>query len=147
MTADFRNVDTSRRDPVETWPTEALEAALSRGSLDDWARINREIRRQPWGRVARTVEALLGYSRPYGVDLLMERAVARAREAADARDRAEVAEEVCRLVGESGLSRTDIASLLGTSASRLSTYVTGRVTPSAAVMVRLRRLAIAPPQS
>lgn len=137
----FRNVDGSRDDAVEDWPTEALDAALTRGSLADWARINAAIRRQPWGRVARTVEAILGYSRPYGVDLLMERAIARARASADARDRAAVAEDVRRLVTASGLSRAQVAALLGTSTTRLSTYVTGRVTPSAAFMVRLRRLA------
>jgi hypothetical protein len=31
------------------------------------------------------------------------------------------------------------ASRIGTSPSRLSTYVTGKVTPSAALLVRMRR--------
>lgn len=42
---------------------------------------------------------------------------------------------------ESGLSRAEFASRVGTSASRLSTYVSGRVTPSAALLLRMRRVA------
>jgi hypothetical protein len=33
-----------------------------------------------------------------------------------------------------------VAARIGTSASRLSTYVTGKVTPSAALLVRMRRV-------
>ena len=137
----FRNVDSSPGEPVEQWPTEALESALDRGSLEQWARIAQAIRRQPWGRVARTVESVLLFSRPYGVDLLMERAIATARAEADAADKAEVAAEVRDTLKAAGLSRAEAANLLGTSTSRLSTYATGRVTPSAAFMVALRRLA------
>ena len=137
----FRNVDSSPGEPVERWPTEALESALDRGSLEQWARIAQAIGRQPWGRVARTVESVLLFSRPYGVDLLMERAIATARAEADAADKAEVAAEVRDTLKAAGLSRAEAANLLGTSTSRLSTYATGRVTPSAAFMVALRRLA------
>jgi len=137
----FRNVDSSPGEPVEQWPTEALESALERGSIEHWARIAQAIRRQPWGRVSRSVESVLSYSRPYGVDLLMERAIATARAEADAADKAEVAAQVRDALKASGLSRTEAADLLGTSTSRLSTYATGKVTPSAAFMVALRRLA------
>jgi len=137
----FRNVDADPDSPVESWPTEALEAALTRGSLRHWGRINAAIRAAPWGRVARTVESILGYSRPYGVAELMERAISRARSDADSADRAEVAAQVRGLLADTGRSRAEVAALLGTSTSRLSTYATGRVTPSAVVMVRLRRLA------
>jgi transcriptional regulator with XRE-family HTH domain len=43
-----------------------------------------------------------------------------------------------RLIEESGLSRREFASHIGTSTSRLSTYATGKVTPSAALMLRMR---------
>ena len=70
----------------------------------------------------------------------MERVIARAREEAEASEREAVAAEVDRLVRASGLSRAEFASRIGTSASRLSTYVTGKVTPSAALLVRMRRV-------
>lgn len=68
----------------------------------------------------------------------MERVIELARQEAEARERQEVASEIDGLVRESGLSRSEFASRIGTSPSRLSTYVTGRVTPSAALLVRMR---------
>jgi DNA-binding transcriptional regulator YiaG len=137
----FRNVDTSPDDPVSEWPLEAIQTALERGSLSYWRRLANAIHEEPWGPVARRVEEVLGYSRPYGVAEAMERVIARAREAAEEEERGAVAQEVAGLIRESGLSRAEFASRIGTSASRLSTYVTGRVTPSAAALVRMRRLA------
>ncbi|MDN5748643.1 MAG: helix-turn-helix domain-containing protein [Pseudonocardia sp.] len=45
----------------------------------------------------------------------------------------------------SGRTRADFARSVGTSASRLSTYVNGSVTPSAAMLVRMRRVAAGEP--
>jgi DNA-binding transcriptional regulator YiaG len=137
----FRNVDTSPNDPVEDWPLEAIQTCLERGSLVYWRRLATAIQAEPWGPVARGVEEVLTYSRPYGVSLLMERIIARARESAEASEREEVAAEVQRLVEASGLSRAEFASRIGTSTSRLSTYATGKVTPSAALLVRMRNAA------
>lgn len=81
----FRNVDASVEDPVETWPTEAVEAAMARGGLPEWRRIAAAVRREPWGPVATTVESILTYTRPYGVDLLMERVITAARSPAPRR--------------------------------------------------------------
>ncbi len=67
----------------------------------------------------------------------MERVISVARKEAEAKERRSVAAEVDRLVRESGLSRSGFAFQIGTSASRLSTYATGKVTPSAALMLRL----------
>lgn len=135
----FRNVEASPGDPVSEWPLEAIQTALERGGLAHWRRLAEAIRKQPWGAVARRVEEVLTYSRPYGVAAAMEQAIALAREAAEAAEREVVAAEVDRLVRASGLSRAEFASRIGTSASRLSTYVTGKVTPSAALLVRMRR--------
>jgi DNA-binding transcriptional regulator YiaG len=135
----FRNVDASPGDPVSEWPLEAIQTALERGGLSHWRRLAKAIQAQPWGPVARRVEEVLTYSRPYGVAPAMERVIAKAREASEAAEREAVAAEVDLLVRSSGLSRAEFASRIGTSASRLSTYVTGRVTPSAALLVRMRR--------
>lgn len=137
----FRNVDASPDDPVAEWPIEGIQAALERGSLIYWRRLAGAIQAEPWGRVARRVEKVLAYSRPYGVANLMERVIADAREAAEANERRAVAAEISCLVAESGLSQADFASQIGTSASRLSTYVNGKVTPSASLLVRMRGVA------
>ena len=140
----FRNVRTDPSDPVEAWPTEAVQTALERGDLEHWRRIASVIRRDPWGPTARQVEEILRHSRPYGVANLMESVIARARAAALREERATVAREITDAITRSGMGRAELAARLGTSASRLSTYASGKVTPSATFMVRLRRVAGAP---
>ena len=141
MTTAFRHVDVDPASPVGSWPYEALVTVIERGSIGDWARLTREIRRDPWGPVARQVELYLTYAQPWGVGPLLQRAVASARAAAEADERAAVAREVRGLIDASGLTAAGFASRIGTSRSRLSTYCTGRVTPSAALLVRMRRVA------
>jgi DNA-binding transcriptional regulator YiaG len=76
----------------------------------------------------------------YGTAELLEGVVARARKLAADSEREDVASEVRELVGRSGLSKQDFAERVGTSRSRLSTYMSGKVVPSAALMVRIRRV-------
>ena len=136
----FRNVDVPEGAPVDQWPYEALVTAIERGGIRDWALVARRIRQDPWGPVARQVELYLSYAQPWGVGALLRRALDSARAEAEAGERAAVAEEVRALVARSGLSPAEFASRVGTSRSRLSTYRNGRVTPSAAMLVRMRRL-------
>lgn len=138
---NFRNVDASPDDPVAEWPIEAIQAALERGSLKHWHRLAAAIQAQPWGAVARAVEQVLTYSRPYGVSIAMERVIERARRDAETGERAAVAAEVQRLIEESALSRREFAARIGTSTSRLSTYATGKVMPSAALLLRMQAAA------
>lgn len=139
MPLAFRNLTIDPSAPVAEWPTEAVQAALERGDLADWHRLAVEVERQPWGRTARTVEEVLSYSRPYGVADAMEAVIARARARAEHREREIVADEIRQVIERSGLTSAEFASRVGTSASRLSTYSTGKVVPSATFMVRLRR--------
>jgi transcriptional regulator with XRE-family HTH domain len=67
--------------------------------------------------------------------------VARARKMASDSERADVASEVQGLVDRSGLPKSEFAERIGTSRSRLSTYMSGKVVPSATLMVRMRRVA------
>lgn len=140
----FRNVDASPDDPVAKWPVEAIQTVLERGDLSHWRRLGDEIRARPWGPVARKVEETLGYSRPYGIAKAMERVIERARDLHEEAERETVSAEVDQLIRASGLSRAEFASRIGTSASRLSTYATGKVTPSATLLLRMRRVAEVP---
>ncbi|MGH3615349.1 MAG: helix-turn-helix domain-containing protein [Pseudonocardia sp.] len=141
MSLAFRNIEVSPDDPVETWPTEAVLTALERGGLSHWRRLAAAIRADPWGPVARRVEEALAIAERYGVAPLFVDAVRAARERAERAERAEVAAEIGRLLGDSGLGRAEFAAAVGTSPSRLSTYLSGRITPSAALLVRMRRVA------
>lgn len=145
MTLTFRNLENVSPDsPVREWPTEAVLAALERGSLRDWRRLIRAIEAEPWGEVARKVEQALEVSRPYGVAGLMERAIERARVRTASNERDEIARQVRHHLRRSGLTQTEFAERIGTSASRLSTYITGKVTPSAALLLRMQRVSSDP---
>jgi ribosome-binding protein aMBF1 (putative translation factor) len=141
MPLAFRNLTITPDAPVPEWPTEAVQAALERGDLADWHRIVAAMQADPWGRTARQVEEVLSHSRPYGVTEAMQTALSRARQRAEANERAAVAAEIREAVERSGLSQAEFASRIGTSASRLSTYASGKVTPSATLMLRIRRVA------
>ncbi|HKR50073.1 MAG TPA: helix-turn-helix transcriptional regulator [Pseudonocardiaceae bacterium] len=138
MSLVFRNIDVSPEDPVEVWTTEAILTALERGGLEHWRRIAAAINEDPWGPVARRVEEALRVSQLYGVGVVMADVLAAARRRAE---RAAVAAEITRLQAASGITRAEFASAIGTSVSRLSTYLSGKVTPSAALLVRMRRVA------
>ena len=141
-TLKFRNVDASPDDPVETWPFEGILAAVERGTLPDWDRLAIAIRADPWGPVAQQVLEAVHLSHPYGTTELLEAVVARARQLAIDSERDNVASAVRDLVGRSGLSKQDFADRIGTSRSRLSTYMSGKVVPSATLMVRMQRVAL-----
>jgi DNA-binding transcriptional regulator YiaG len=138
----FRNIDASPDDPVDTWPFEGILAAVERGTLPDWRRLAAAVRADPWGPVAQQVLEAVRLSRPYGTAELLEGVVSQARKLAADSERDEVASEVRDLVGRSGLSKQDFAERIGTSRTRLSTYMSGKVVPSAALMVRMRRVAL-----
>lgn len=140
MTLAFRNVDVPSGAPVSSWPYEAIVTVIERGLIADWAVLTREIRRDPWGPVARQVSDYLSYERPVGVAPLLERAIDAARRDALQAERAEVARDVDELVSRSGLTSASFAERIGTSASRLSTYRSGKVIPSAALLNRMRHL-------
>ena len=137
----FRNLTVSADDPIETWPFEGILAAVERGTLPDWRRLAKAIQADPWGPVAQQILEAVHLARPYGTTELLEGVVGRARKLAADAERREVAAEVRRLISDSGLSRQDFADRIGTSRSRLSTYMSGKVVPSAALMVRMRRVA------
>ncbi len=138
----FRNINASPDDPVDTWPFEGILAAIERGTLPDWSRLAAAIQADPWGPVAQQVLEAIRLSRPYGTAELLEGVVNRARKLATDSEREDVASEVRELVGRSGLSKQDFAERIGTSRTRLSTYMSGKVVPSAALMVRMRRVAL-----
>ncbi len=137
----FRNVDAETTDAIETWPYEALLTVLNRGLVPDWQPLFEEIRRAPWGRVARRIERCLGYRDLDGVSKLFALAIERARKTVESADQSAVADRVRAAVKATGMTQAEFAAAVGTSASRLSTYINAQVTPSAAMLIRIERLA------
>lgn len=141
MSLRFRNLDLNPGVPVEQWPAEAVLTAIERGSLNDWRKLDRAIRQDPWGPVARRVESSLRVSRPYGVAELMERSIKRARMLTQQRERDQVTEQVRHALALSGLTANEFAERIGTSPSRFSTYHSGMVMPSAGLLLRMQHVA------
>lgn len=141
MTLAFRNVDARPDDDVATWPYEALVTAIDRGLVPDWRPIFTAIRELPWGPTARRVEHYLTYRERDGVSTLFRLAIDRARHDSEQHERDEVAARVRAALARTGLPAGEFARLIGTSASRFSTYTTGRVTPSAALLLRIESTA------
>ncbi len=137
MPVVFRNVDARWEDPVVTWPYEALVTTLERGLVSDWQPVLHEMKANPWGKTARRVEKYLSYQELAGLNLFFAAALQRARDTAETRERDEVALRVREAIARSGLTAAEFAKNIGTSASRLSTYASGQVVPSASMLVRI----------
>jgi len=137
----FRNLTVTPADPVADWGVEGLLAAVDRGSLPDWRRIADAVRAEPWGPFTTQLLQALELAEDRGVTATLQRVVARAREEVEQSAREEVRYRLSALVAESGLTAAEFAARLGTSPSRLSTYLSGKVVPSAALVVRAEGVA------
>lgn len=73
---------------------------------------------------------------------LLTEVISQARARTARAERLAVASEIGQLVERSRLSRAAFAERVGTSTSRLSTYLSGKVARRAALMVRMRNLVV-----
>jgi hypothetical protein len=126
--------------PVEFWPTAAIRLAVQSGDLTIWQRIVLALRRDPYGRTARQIEEVVETTSSPGITKALTEVLARSRTQLEAGERAEVARQIQALIDRSGLGRREFASRIGVSGEELVTYLEGHVSPSAAQMVRMRRL-------
>ncbi|GBE63733.1 hypothetical protein MFM001_01950 [Mycobacterium sp. MFM001] len=126
--------------PVEFWPTSAIRAALESGDIATWKQIAVAIKRDPFGRTARQVEEVLERARPYGISKALAEVLDRARAHLEANEREEVARHVHLLMDRSGLGPREFASRIGVPVEELAGYLDARVSPSASLMIRMRRL-------
>src|SRR5699024_10860340 len=130
MTLAFRNLTVTPDAPVSAWGVEGILAAIDRGELSDWRRVVATVWAQPDGEVAADL------AEDTGVATALRRSLDRARMSEAERLGAMIAE----WVRASGLTQAQFAREIGTSASRLSTYVRGKVVPSAVLAQRMRAL-------
>jgi hypothetical protein len=79
-------------------------------------------------------------SRPYGISKALAEVLHRAREHLEANERAEVARHVRVLVERSGLKLPEFASRIGVPVDELGAYLDATTSPSASLMIRMRRL-------
>lgn len=137
-TVAWSEPDVDRR--VEFWPTVAIRSALESGDIATWQRIAAALKRDPYGRTARQVEEVLEGIPATGIANAFWEVLDRARTHLDANERAEVARQIGLLLDRSGLQRQEFASRIGVTAQDLTAYLDGIVSPSASLMIRMRRL-------
>jgi len=133
----FRNVDVDESAPLDTWPPEAIEILVDRGSLSEWRRIAAALAQDPWGPLARTVEEIVGLDSHYGVDRILERVLQRERERHTLAGRRRYADRLRSLRRSAGLSMRELGAAAGTSAARISDYENAKVAPTTDVLARL----------
>jgi hypothetical protein len=126
--------------PVEFWPTAAIRLAVQSGDLTIWQRIVLALRRDPYGRTARQIEEVVETTSSPGITNALTEVLARSRTRLEADERAEVARQIQALIDRSGLGPREFASRIGVSGEELVTYLEAHVSPSAAQLVRMRRL-------
>lgn len=134
----FRNLDVTPDDPVEEWGTEGILTAIDRGGFEDWVRVCRAFKSDPWGEVAQCTEEAVELAADKGASAFIAESLRRTRMS----DKELFALKFSQWVRECGLSRAELAKYLGTSRSRLSTYESGQVTPSAVIAEKVRMLGV-----
>ncbi len=133
----FRNVDADPSDPIDTWPHEAFQAAIEHGLTPDWQGIANHLDQHPYGAAAATLAEVLEYTEGVGAFLLRHR-LERARSTALSVMLKKQAQELAGLVAGSGLTQRELARRIGTSESRLSTWLSGRQAPTAQAVAKVR---------
>lgn len=118
-----------------------LARLIREGNARSWRAALAPVAANPWGPYGEHLARLATEARlPLVARWLIDcRKVYRLRQ--EEQERLTIAREIRRLIAISGCSQRQFAAYVGTSPSRLSTYATGKVTPSAAMLLRIQRAA------
>lgn len=131
-------IDADEFLPVVTTHAQLL-GVIEDGSVLEWRHHLSMIVASPWSPYARhLIDLSEKIDHPLAA-VLIEQFTEVCRDRNKEHEREQVAEEVRRLVSASGITQRQFAKWVGTSPSRLSSYVSGSVTPSASLMLRMAR--------
>ena len=134
----LEGVDLDRVLPVIRTRAELL-GVVDGGTVLEWRHHFAVIAVNPWSPYSRHLVDLAQQAARPQVVAVIDRFTEVCREHNKEREREQVAREVRRIVYASGTTQRDFAHWIGTSPSRLSTYISGTVTPSATLMLRMAR--------
>uniref|UniRef100_UPI0016005E23 helix-turn-helix domain-containing protein n=1 Tax=Nocardioides stalactiti TaxID=2755356 RepID=UPI0016005E23 len=130
-------------DPDQSLPvirtSAQLRGVVDGGSVLEWRHHLAMIAASPWSPYSDHLLDMALQAELPQVVAVVERFTELCRAQNKEREREQVADEVRRLVAASGVTQRQFAKWVGTSPSRLSTYVSGSVTPSASLMLRMTR--------
>jgi hypothetical protein len=139
-TVERAGTDDPPDQPVEFWPTLAIHSAVHGGDITTWRRIAAALKHDPYGRTARQIEEVLAGTRPSGIAKALWEVLERARSHLEADERSEVARHVWLLIDRSGLRQEEFATRIGVGSAELAAYLSGETSPTAWLMIRMRRL-------
>ncbi|MGO2746549.1 helix-turn-helix domain-containing protein [Microbacterium sp.] len=134
MPLRFRNIDATPDDPVDRWGFEGMLAAIDRGYARDWRKLVDAVAADPALRdeFDEARDAAESHATVMLLDAMLDRATRSSSEIA--LDRLRSAFRGTRM------SQGELAAQLGTSRTRLNSYLSGKVTPSMDVLVAVERL-------
>lgn len=144
----MRGVDNAPPAPIPDSP-QVLRLLLERRGVGVWRSVLANIAANPFGPAPGRLADLAHDAGLPTVARAVDACTRVYRKRFEDAERLEVAREIRSLVADSGCSQRRFAKYIGTSPPRLSTYVNGLVTPSASMMLRIRRCAaeLTPPSS
>ncbi len=114
---------------------------LEHGTARHWRAALLPLIESPWGPYGEHIVRLTKEANLDAIGTVLQECRTVYQRRQEQRERDAIAREIRRLVAISGLTQRQFAARIGTSPSRLSTYVNGRVIPSAAMLLRIRRVA------
>lgn len=126
-------------DPILT--VAGFTQLIEHGNAHQWRCHLATIAADPWSEHAKRLGELARGTELPDLATTFTGCIQRFRSAIEVDERRVIADRVRELVRISGLSQRAFAARIGTSASRMSTYVNGQVTPSAAMLLRMTRAA------
>ena len=137
MAVQFRNLEVTPRDPVDRWGPEGILTAIDRGGLAEWRRVSCAVAAGPHGPVAGDLEEALELAEDAGAARVLQLALERAR----ASEAERVGWRLREYVWRANMTQAEFPRAVGTSPSRMSTYLSGSVTPWARMLERVGRAA------
>lgn len=120
---------------------DALLAVFRDGGVLEWRALTGATRAEPWSGIIDKHIAMLDPEVHVAEARSLQAVSEMIRRIVEDDERAAIAAHIRNAIAETGLTQREFAALVGTSSSRLSTYVTGSVTPSAAMLLRINRAA------
>ncbi|MFT4157393.1 MAG: helix-turn-helix transcriptional regulator [Microbacterium sp.] len=135
MPLHFRNIDATPDDPVDQWGFEGMLAAIDRGYASHWRKLVSADAADPHLRPVFDEARDAAESRATVAlrDAVLERELLTASELALARLRS--------AYRGTRMTQAELTDRLGTSRSRLNTYLNGKVTPAMDVFVAVEQIA------
>lgn len=138
----LQGVDEASPAPGVETVEEFLDIAEN-GSITEWRHLMRLVRESAWSPHAVRLAELAAEAGHAHAASVIAALIDLSREQQHQAERDTVAREIGRLVALSGVPQAEFAEWMGTTPDHLSTYASGTVTPSAAVMLRISRTSLA----